>query len=69
MRILVTGANGFTGVHFQKWPRRQATTLSRSRQPHIDELKKEVAEVEPEAVVHFGGLAAQVTLKSQSSTT
>lgn len=59
MRILVTGANGFTGVHFQKVAKAAGHNVIplEANLTHRDELKKEVAEVEPEAVVHFGGIS------------
>ncbi len=59
MKILVTGADGFTGRHFTKAAEAQKHQVVPLRADLRDEpaLMREVAEVSPDWVVHLAGIA------------
>ncbi len=59
MRLLVTGGEGFTGRHFVQYARAigHAVTVLQSDLKDQDELKLEVHDAAPEAVVHLAGIS------------
>lgn len=68
MKILVTGADGFTGVHFVRLARacgHQPVGLKAKLQDR-DALHHEVAECAPQAVVHLAAISSAATEYSLS---
>lgn len=60
VRILVTGANGFTGYHFSNVARKNSLEVIslRSDITNSDSIFTEVASVAPNYVIHFAGISS-----------
>ena len=59
MKILVTGATGFTGVHFSRVAQLEGYTVVplRSKLTNTNDLTAEIQNIQPEVVVHLAGIS------------
>ena len=68
MKILVTGASGFTGQHFLQAAHRQGhdTTILQARLHDRAALEREIAACGPAAVVHLAGISSSAATDSSA---